>query len=102
MRDHAGEYKSLWMNINDASNIDILKMAYRCGIPRRIVHMHNNSIPDVAVTKVFHSLNRFQCVDMATVLLGLFGLCRGLPISRSRLSRFAKYDKSCGPCVLGG
>lgn len=66
MRDHAGEYKTLWMNINDASNIDILKMAYRCGIPRRIVHMHNNSIPDVAVTKVFHSLNRFQCVDMAT------------------------------------
>ncbi len=66
MKNHASEYKALWMNINDASNIDILKLAYRCGIPRRIVHMHNNSIPDVAVTKIFHSLNRSKCFELAT------------------------------------
>lgn len=66
MRDHAGEYKALWMNINDASNIDILKMAKRYGIPRRIVHMHSNCIPDVAVTQVFHRINRQKCSDLAT------------------------------------
>lgn len=66
MKNHASEYKALWMNINDASNIDILKAAYRCGIPRRIVHMHSNSIPDVAVTKAFHSLNRSKCSELAT------------------------------------
>lgn len=66
MRDHAGEYKALWMNINDASNVDILKMAKRYGIPRRIVHMHNNCIPDVAVTQVFHRINRQKCSDLAT------------------------------------
>lgn len=66
MRDHAAEYKALWMNINDASNIDILKMAYQYGIPRRIVHMHNNCIPDVVVTKTFHAFNRSRCSELAT------------------------------------
>lgn len=66
MNRHAFEYNALWMNINEASNIDILKMAAKMGVPRRIVHSHSSSLPDVAITRTAHNFNRSKCVKLAT------------------------------------
>lgn len=57
--EHRGEYSTLWMNINDISNLDLLKFAEgKLDIPRRIVHMHNAGIPNNLITKLFSKLNR--------------------------------------------
>lgn len=58
MAEHGHEYEALWFNMNDASNIDALIWAKRCGIPRRIAHMHSSRIPSRLVTRVFSRLNQ--------------------------------------------
>lgn len=58
-KEHRGEYDALWMNINDISNLDLLKFAVtKLDIPRRIVHMHNAGIPNNWITKLFSIINR--------------------------------------------
>ncbi len=57
MTEHACEYRALWMNVNDISNIDLLGQAARRGIPKRVLHMHSSSIPHRFVTRFFSALN---------------------------------------------
>lgn len=65
-KDHIDEYKMIWCNINDISNIDILSAARNVmNIPIRCVHMHSSSIPDVPVTKLFSFLNRKKLFKVA-------------------------------------
>lgn len=63
---HFDEYSTLWFNINDVSNIDLLRMAVHSNIPRRIVHMHNGGMPSCAVTQLFSKLNWDSCLGFAT------------------------------------
>lgn len=65
-KNHVGEYKMIWCNINDISNIDILSVSRDIlKIPVRCVHMHNSSIPNVPITKVFSFLNRNKLYKVA-------------------------------------
>lgn len=66
MREHAHEYSTLWFNVNEISNIDLLKLAYDYGIPKRATHMHNPSFPDVWITKLFSQLNWKTCLRLST------------------------------------
>lgn len=63
---HFSEYSTLWLNINDVSNIDLLRMAAGSGIPRRIVHMHNGGMPSRVITQVFSKLNWNSCLSLST------------------------------------
>lgn len=63
---HFDEYSALWFNINDVSNIDVLRMSARLGVPRRIVHMHNGGMPSRVVTQLFSKLNWNSCLNLAT------------------------------------
>lgn len=66
MHDHGEEYSSLWFNINDVSNIDLLVEAAKYGIERRITHMHNAGMPDSLITQVFSRLNWGKCLQLTT------------------------------------
>lgn len=66
MSEHASEYDALWFNINEASNIDVLKLAARYGIPKRIVHMHNSQLVDIPLVKLFHGLNVKKLQSLGT------------------------------------
>lgn len=66
MKIHHAEYSTVWCNINDVSNIDLLILAKKYGIKRRIVHMHNSRIPDVFITQLFSKLNWRKCLKLAT------------------------------------
>jgi len=64
---HKNEYETLWMNINDISNLDLLKLAANSlNIPQRIIHMHNAGVPNNPVTKVFSRINRGTLAEYAT------------------------------------
>lgn len=66
VKNHFNEYKTLWFNINDVSNIDLLIAAKKAGVPRRITHMHNASMPDMFVTQLFSKLNWKKCLSYTT------------------------------------
>lgn len=66
MHEHGNEYHTLWFNINDMSNIDLLIYAKRYGIKRRITHIHNSKTSDVFITKLFSNLNRKKCLKLTT------------------------------------
>lgn len=66
MNDHAHEYRALWFNTNHAANIDLLKLAKRYSIPRRIVHSHNSQDPEEPILKVLCHINANACVKMST------------------------------------
>lgn len=66
VKQHAKEYAALWFNTNHAANIDLLILANRYGIPRRIVHSHNSSNPKEPLLKVLSILNTRKCNRLAT------------------------------------
>lgn len=66
MREHGHEYSTLWFNVNDVSNIDLLIYAEKYGIERRITHIHSSRIPNRLVTKVFSRLNWRRCQNLTT------------------------------------
>lgn len=41
--NYASLYDAIWLQQCDLTNIDILKLAYKYGIPRRIMHSHNTA-----------------------------------------------------------
>ena len=43
MKERGHLYSSLWFNVNEISNIDLLKLAKKYNIPQRITHVHNSS-----------------------------------------------------------
>lgn len=55
---HAGEYRAIWVNVNSLANIDYLKMAFKYGIPRRIIHSHNAQNMDTKLRGMLHEANR--------------------------------------------
>ena len=66
MKAHAQEYTALWFNTNHAANIDLLKLAKRFGISRRIVHSHNSQDPQERLLRLLAHHNVSQCVSLAT------------------------------------
>lgn len=42
MREHASEYTAVWLNDCMFGNIDILKLAKKYHVPKRIIHAHNS------------------------------------------------------------
>lgn len=65
---HGQEYGALWMNINEASNIDVLNWATRLNIPVRISHMHSSRGPHSLIGRVFDKMNRKRCIRESTHL----------------------------------
>lgn len=63
---HGHEYSAVWVNVNEASNIDVLKMAYRWKIPHRIVHSHSSRLNSLLITRVFHRINKPFCRLLST------------------------------------
>lgn len=43
MKNHASEYDAVWLNDCMFANIDILKLAKKYGIKKRIIHAHNSN-----------------------------------------------------------
>lgn len=66
MKDNHSDYDTLWFNTNHASNIDLLKLAYKYKIPRRIVHSHNSKHPSEPHLKALSNLNWNKCISLAT------------------------------------
>lgn len=66
MHEHGKEYHTLWFNVNDVSNIDLLIYAKRYGIQRRITHMHSSEMPKIFITKFFSKLNWKKCLRLTT------------------------------------
>lgn len=58
MKEHGSEYDALWMNVNDISNIDVLKESVKYGIPKRISHVHSKSMPKNLITRLFSAINQ--------------------------------------------
>lgn len=66
MKERGHLYSSLWFNVNEISNIDLLKLAKKYNIPQRITHVHNSSFPNVFITKLFSKLNWHKCLELST------------------------------------
>lgn len=66
MKKRGHLYSSLWFNVNEVSNIDLLKLAKKHNIPQRITHIHNPSFPNVFITKLFSRLNWRKCLELST------------------------------------
>lgn len=66
MKENASNYSALWFNVNDISNIDLLKLAKQYDIPQRITHIHNPRFPDVFITKLFSRINWKKCLEITT------------------------------------
>lgn len=65
-RKHGNEYKTVWCNLNDISNIDVLVNSKKAGIPKRIAHFHSSSIPNRLITQTFSRLNKRTFLESAT------------------------------------
>ena len=68
MSVHASEYKALWFNTNHAANLDLLRLAKRYGVPRRIVHSHNSEDPAEPLLKALCRMHSGDCIKLATEL----------------------------------
>ncbi len=65
-REHASEWKAIWVNVSSLANIDYLKIARRYGIPRRIIHSHNSQNMDSKLRGLLHKWNRLFVHKYAT------------------------------------
>lgn len=120
MKQHASEYDAVWFNINEASNIDLLKLADRYNIPKRIVHMHNSQLVDVPLVRLFHGMNikklrrlgtdYWACSEAAASFLHPGGAVRVVPniidtesiaFSSEKRDRFRKQFDIEGSFVIG-
>lgn len=68
MIEHASEYQAVWLNDCMFGNIDILKLAKRYGIKRRIIHAHNSLNMGGGISRLIrHKINswllRFYVTD---------------------------------------
>ncbi len=64
--DHASEYKAIWINMCNLSNIDYLKFAQKYRIPVRIIHSHNSKNMEGFLREVLHRVNRHVIHKYAT------------------------------------
>lgn len=68
MIEHASEYQAVWLNDCMFGNIDILKLAKKYGIERRIIHAHNSLNMGGGISRLIrHKINswllRFYVTD---------------------------------------
>lgn len=66
VKKHANRYDALWMNINDAANIDALVWAKRFKITKRIIHIHSSSVANSFLIKFFNFFNKNRCLHLGT------------------------------------
>lgn len=67
MKDHASEYTCVWLNDCMFGNIDILKLAKKYGIKRRIIHAHNSLNMGGGVSRLIrHKVNSYRLKNYAT------------------------------------
>lgn len=65
---HAKEYSALWFNCGDPRNVEALRLAYKHGIPRRILHAHNSNFIGKPHEKVLAVLRRRSILPKLTDL----------------------------------
>ena len=63
---HAMEYDAVWCNLAELINIDILILAKKYGIKKRIIHSHTIASARNAIITQFHYLNRLVIGKVAT------------------------------------
>ena len=66
MKNNAGNYEAIWVNINSLVNIDYLIMAKKYGIRRRIIHCHNASNDAGVIKGLVHRFNKSRLAKYAT------------------------------------
>lgn len=57
-KQNAAKYDFVWSNLNILHNIDVLKLGYKYGIPRRILHAHNSMFSGKLHTRLLCAANR--------------------------------------------
>lgn len=65
-KNHAKEYKTIWVNVCSLANIDYLKYAKKYGIKYRIIHSHNSQNMDSFLRGLMHKWNRVFIDKYAT------------------------------------
>lgn len=63
---HASEYAAVWCNLAELINIDILKMAKKYGIPKRIIHSHSTATTRGKLLTRLHDIHRRKIGAIAT------------------------------------
>ena len=63
---HAKEYDVVWCNLAELINIDILKMAKRYGIKKRIIHSHSITTTRNKLLTILHYINKLLIDKIAT------------------------------------
>lgn len=56
--DNSAQYDAVWSNLNILNNIDVLKLAYEHGIPRRILHAHSTGNEGALHQRILNRMNR--------------------------------------------
>lgn len=65
-QQHASEYEVVWCNLAELINIDILKLAKKYGIKRRIIHSHSIASTRGKLLTTLHQINRKLIGKIAT------------------------------------
>lgn len=66
MKENAGKYLALWVNVCSLVNIDYLILAKQYGICKRIIHCHNSANDGGIVKGLIHRLNKMRLNHYAT------------------------------------
>lgn len=64
--NYGKKYCAIWVNVSSLANIDYLKFAKKCGIPKRIIHSHNSKNMDNKWRGLLHWINRKTIAQYAT------------------------------------
>ena len=59
-------YDVVWANVCSLSSIDVLSVAKKMGVPKRIVHSHNSHNMSGFITGILHGINKKRIEDIAT------------------------------------
>ena len=65
-KNNSKYYDAIWINLNNISNIDYLKLAKKYGIKKRIIHAHNSKNMGSFFSGVLHRINRYLIKKYAT------------------------------------
>ncbi len=59
-------YDIVWSNLCYLSDVSLLKFAYECGVPKRIIHSHNSENMAGIIQGAIHFLNKKRIENWAT------------------------------------
>lgn len=65
-QQHADEYAAVWCNLAELINIDVLKLAKKYGIPKRIIHSHSTTSTRGKLLTRLHYSHRKKIGAVAT------------------------------------